>query len=195
MTNNFPTFYKVLNENSVYKIGSISLKSISQNDIELIRVWRNNQSNILRQKENISKNSQEEYYKKNVWNEMSLTKPKKILLSIFRNDLLVGYGGLVNISWDDKRAEMSFLLSDKYLDEKILYGEIFSDFIFLIKKIGFTELNLNRIFTETYDIRPFHISILEKNNFQLEGRMKSHLIIDNKKVDSLIHGCLKNNEK
>ena len=64
-------------------------------------------------------------------------------------------------------------------------------FIRLIKKVLFEDLNFNRIFTETYDIRPHHISILEKNGFQLEGRMREHIQINNKFVDSLIHGFLK----
>ncbi len=93
----------------------------------------------------------------------------------------------------ETRAEVSFLVSDSINQERTLYHKVFSEFISLIKEIAFIDLSLNRLFTETYNIRPFHISILEKNDFQLEGRMRSHIIINKKRVDSLIHSFLKEN--
>ena len=186
-----PNSYKVLKNEKIFSYSSLVLRSILQEDIEPIRNWRNNQTTILRQKSTISKEIQQEYYENNVWNEMRSKHPKLILFSILKNSKIVGYGGFVNISWEDKRAEMSFLLSDKISKQEALYVEIFEQFIYLAKHIAFTIVDFNRIFTETYDLRPLHISILEKNGFQFEGRMKSHLIIDNEEVDSLIHGCLK----
>ena len=190
-----PDKYRVFNGKKVFSSHNLLLRSISELDIELIRMWRNNQTEILRQKEKISKEKQEEYFRKYVWNEMNSLNPKQILLSIVSNDILIGYGGFVNISWQDKRAEMSFILSNEIAKNKTLYEKNFSEFIVLLQEIAFKNLNLNRIYTETYDIRPLHISILEKNKFKFEGRMKCHLIIDNKKVDSLLHGCLKNYAK
>ena len=195
MNINIPNKYRVFNGKKVFSSHNLLLKSISEHDIELIRIWRNNQTQILRQQEKISKEKQEEYFRKYVWNEMNSLNPKQILLSIIKNDITIGYGGFVNISWQDQRAEMSFILSDEIAKNETLYEKIFSEFIFLVQEIAFKNLNLNRIYTETYDIRPLHISILEKNKFKFEGRMKCHLIIDNKKVDSLLHGCLKDYEK
>jgi hypothetical protein len=51
------------------------------------------------------------------------------------------------------------------------------------------------LFTETYDIRPLHISIIESAGFLREGVMHHHVRIDGHPVDSLIHGCLHSYEK
>lgn len=195
MNYKIPDNYKVLNGKKDFSFKTISLRSIKTNDIELIRSWRNKQTKILRQKEMISRKTQEEYFRNHVWSSMNSSKPKQILLSIRKDKQTIGYGGFVNISWDDKRAEISFLVSDQIANNKFLYKIIFTEFIYLIQNIAFNVLNFNRIYTETYDIRPLHISILENNKFKLEGRMKSHVMIDNKEVDSLIHACLKNDEK
>jgi RimJ/RimL family protein N-acetyltransferase len=64
-----------------------------------------------------------------------------------------------------------------------------------MKKVAYSELNFSRLYTETFDIRSVHIKVLEKNNFLLEGRMKNHIYINNKFVDSLIHGNLKKYEE
>ena len=64
-------------------------------------------------------------------------------------------------------------------------------FLVIIQQIAFESLKFNRIYTETFDMRPNHISILEKNGFKLEGRLRSHNNINGIFYDSLIHGVLK----
>ena len=51
-----------------------------------------------------------EYFEKNIWSELKKNDPNQILLAIEQNGQLIGYGGLVHISWVYKRAELSFLL-------------------------------------------------------------------------------------
>jgi len=60
----------------------------------------------------------------------------------------------------------------------------------LIKAVAFDYLKFNRLFTETFNIRQFHISTLESNGFIREGVLKEHVIINGKYVDSIFHGCL-----
>lgn len=189
MNKNIPDYYKVLNE-SFFTEGSILVKSISKEDIQLIRVWRNNQLDILRQKKIINIQEQESYYKKYVWSEMNSLNPNQILLSIFKKNQLIGYGGLVNISWDNKRAEMSFILNDEIVKDETQYKQIFTEFITLLKNISFNKLNINKIYTETYGMRGFHISILEMNGFIKEGTLKSHVKINGNFVDSIMHGII-----
>ena len=52
-----PDKYRVFNGKKVFSSHNLLLRSISELDIELIRIWRNRQTKILRQK-------QEEYFKK-----------------------------------------------------------------------------------------------------------------------------------
>ena len=60
----------------------------------------------------------------------------------------------------------------------------------IVRKLAFEELKLHRLYTETYDIRPFHICVLEEFGFVMEGRLKDHNIINNQYVDSIFHGLI-----
>jgi RimJ/RimL family protein N-acetyltransferase len=48
----------------------------------------------------------------------------------------------------------------------------------------------SRLFTETYDIRPHHVAVLEKVGFRLEGRLRKHIAVEGVVTDVLFHGLL-----
>ena len=54
-------------------------------------------------------------------------------------------------------------------------------------KRGYWYLKLNKITTETYDVRPWTINVLENLGFKREGRLKNHVLIDYKLYDSILH--------
>ena len=182
--------YKCLSQ-SEYFFNNLSLNFIHKEDIDKIRMWRNNQKNILRKNKNIQKKQQLKYFENYVWPERLIKNPSQILFTIKYENVSIGYGGLTNISWENKRAEISFLLDTKIINNKIFYKKIFSYFLKIIKKIAFIELKFNKVFTETYASRRHHISILKTNKFNLEGILKKHVIKNNKYEDSLIHSILK----
>ena len=124
-----------------------------------------------------------------------LKRPNQILFSYLENDICIGYGGLVNISWHDKRAEMSFLLNTDLTKDIHIYESYFFTYIDLLKEITFEYLKFNKLFTETYDFREGHIRILEKKKFVLEGELKQHISLNNKYYSSLIHAILKDEKK
>lgn len=176
-------------KNKVFHFGEFRLESIRAEDIENIRIWRNAQLDVLRQDKIITQEEQINYFNDYVWPETIKNEPRNILFSYFRNNDLIGYGGLVHISWKDLRAEISFLLNPiNLLDEE--YQLFFSTYLTLIRSVAFDDLKFNRLFTETFDIRRFHISILESNGFIREGILKEHVIINGRYVDSIFHGCL-----
>lgn len=181
--------------NFPYILNQYRLIPLRKEDIIDIMNWRNDQMNILRQKKLLTPNDQINYYKNVVVPSFNELKPSLILLSFLFSNKCIGYGGLTNIDWNSKRAEVSFLLDTKRIKNKQQYDRDFSSFLTILKKIAFEDLKFNRLFTETFDIRPYHISILEKNGFVLEGRMREHVLINNKFVDSLLHGYLKKNYK
>ncbi len=169
------------------------LKTIQPDDIEDIRSWRNDQIDVLRQSEPISYLQQKKYFDRSVWPMMKLEKPENILLTFFEKGSRIGYGGLVHISWQHRRAEVSFLLDPIFVWDSAAYHRYFSIYLSMIKTFAFSVLNFNRLYTETYDCRHDHINILESCNFQLEGRMRKHVLIGEEYFDSLIHGVI--NEK
>lgn len=171
----------------------ISLVSIRMEDINKIRVWRNKQIDILRQKKKITKIEQENYFKSKIFSDFSNKKPENILFSILRGKNLIGYGGLVHIDWINKKSEISFLLDDKISGKKEDFKLLFPIFLDLIKDISFDNLKLEKLTAELYDIRKYYIEPLRKNNFKIEGRLKKHVIINNNRIDSILFGCIKKN--
>lgn len=178
-----------------YCLADYCLVALRKEDIQLIRKWRNDQIGILRQRKPLSISEQKKYYDNIIRQTFSQKRPESILFSFLFNNICIGYGGFVHIDWNSRRAELSFIVNTKRSKDKNIYNMDFNTFLALIKKIAFTELKFNRIFTETYDIRPFHISVLEKSGFKLEGRLREHMKISNTYLDSLIHGFLRSQFK
>jgi RimJ/RimL family protein N-acetyltransferase len=175
-----------------YIFGDYSLVTVQPEDIEDIRKWRNEQMDVLRQSAPIGSGQQVEYFSKAIWPSMDLPQPENILFTFFFEGRRIGYGGLVHISWPDKRAEMSFLLAPEYTQSDDIYKKHFLAYIHLVLGVAFEELGFHRVFVETYSFRKAHISILEEGGFKPEGVMKDHVFVNGKFFDSLIHGILNN---
>ena len=117
-------FYKCLPKRT-YQMGEYSTEAVQPEHIEIIRQWRNEQMDVLRQSKPISKAEQIAYYEKNVWPEMIKKNPDKILLSIMYDGVLKGYGGLVYLSWEHLRGEISFILDTQIANTQMDFGELF----------------------------------------------------------------------
>lgn len=165
-----------------------SLVAVQPNHIELIRQWRNAQMDVLRQVSVITSEQQKDYYSKHIWSEMRSSQPKNILLTFLDGDKPIGYGGIVHIAWEHRRAEVSFLLDPSLNKTEDIYAGYFATFLDLLFVLAFDDLGLNRLFTETYVMRKHHISVLENSGFLREGVLKHHIRINDQPVDSVIHG-------
>jgi len=168
------------------------IRPISINDIEQIGLWRNKQMDVLRQKKSITSLEQIVYYNNVLLPTLSQELPNQIIFSYFKDKILIGYGGLVHISWEDKRSEMSFLLNPDFIAIESIYEQYFLKFINFMKEINFNELDFHKIFTETYSHRSLHINVLGKAGFELEGVLRDHVVINKTYINSLIHSIIKN---
>ena len=167
------------------------LVPIRYEDREPIRAWRNAQLEVLRQAEPLTAEQQDTYFQRVVLPQFEQEQPGQLLFSLLQNDQLVAYGGLVHISWRDLRAEVSFLADPVRAAEPDTYRRDFRAHLRLLGQVAFAELKFNRLFTETYDIRPAHVAILEEVGFQLEGRLRQHVrLAPDTFTDSLMHGQL-----
>jgi RimJ/RimL family protein N-acetyltransferase len=175
--------------------GSFSIMAVQPDHIEPIRQWRNAQMDVLRQSSPITPEAQRSYFDTVIWPDLDSPRPRQLLVSFFRENELVGYGGLVHLSWPDLRGEVSFLLNPVHIEDPATYEALFSGYLDLVKRLAFEELGLKRIFTETYAHRTAHIGILERNGFQLEGRLRGHVRINDRPVDSLLHGLTMYDER
>ena len=75
-----------------------------------IMKWRNEQIEILRQQDVLTKEEQDTYFNEIVASLFEQKNPKQLLFSLFFRDELVAYGGLVHIDWHSLNAEISFLI-------------------------------------------------------------------------------------
>lgn len=182
--------YRVLKGRPI-AIGEYRIVPLRERDILRIKDWRNDQMAILRQNVRLTSEDQLHYYSAVVQRSFEEEQPNIILFSFLLGNDCIGYGGLTNIDWSCRRGEMSFLLETSRIGLPQLYETEFSVFISLIKTVTFLDLEFNRIFTETFDVRDEHTRILEKNRFRFEGRLRQHALVNNRFVDSLIHGYLK----
>lgn len=192
----FHKVYQCLKKFDNLSIEDITITPIRFEDRILIRKWRNEQIYHLRQQGILSEDQQDRYFENKVLPLFIEEQPSQLLFSIYREGLLVGYGGLVHINWTDKYAEMSFLTKTEILqNDSREYSRILSIFISAMKKVLFDHLDFNRIFTETYSLRLEHIKILESNGFIFEGLQRKKILINGDYHDSLFHSILITDER
>ena len=106
---------------------------------------------------------------------------------------MIGYGGLVHINWEDKNSEISFIMNTK--SEKDRFEVIWLKYLKLIELVAFKELDLNKIYTYAFDLRPHIYPIFESCGFKKEARLSLHKKIDDLYYDVVIHSKIKNNER
>lgn len=174
-----------------YFFQEYSILPLRKKDMQSIRKWRNDQIDVLRQNQFLTEEDQIEYFNTVIKRTYDEKEPECMLFSLMLKNTCIGYGGLTNIDWISKSAEVSFLLDTNQIMESKVYRKHFLAFLNMIISLIFVELEFNRLFSETYDIRPLHIKILEEVGFKLERRLKKHVYIKGSFVDSLIHGFLR----
>ncbi|MEQ9606155.1 MAG: GNAT family N-acetyltransferase [Kiloniellaceae bacterium] len=170
--------------------GRYAVRAVEPPHIEAIRQWRNAQIDVLRQAQPISPQQQTAYYAREIWPDKAVPEPRNILLLYLEDGRPIGYGGLVHIAWEHRRAEVSFLLDPAVARADAELAALFAQFLALMKTLAFEDLGLARLHTETYALRLVHIATLEACGFRREGCLRGHVWIDGRPVDSLLHGCL-----
>ena len=178
--------YKIL-KNKYFRKENFELCPILPTEIEKIRIWRNEQLRNLRQGKKISNKEQVKYFNNIIFKEYSSKCPKNIIFSLKKNSILIGYGGLVHISWNDFRAEISLVLQTKVENNKRIKFSYFKIFLDLIKDLAFNDIKLKKITTETYSFRKKEINFLERYGFKREGILKKNIYIKKKSFDSYLH--------
>ncbi len=182
--------YKCLDSDQ-YSLGKYMLIPVREQDVMLIKDWRNSQLDVLRQKKPLTETMQRHYFETVIWPSFELQQPQQLLFSFLKQDICIGYGGIVHINWEDQRGEVSFLLNSERVANSDVYRQDFLSFLSLVKQVAYKGLGFNRLFTETFDNRSFHISILEEAGFRREGRMKQHIYLNGAFTDSILHGHLR----
>jgi RimJ/RimL family protein N-acetyltransferase len=184
--------YKCLN-NQIFENENFSLIPIRDSDKYDILEIRNSQIEHLRQDKPLTKENQENYFSNVVSKLFDVEKPNQLLFSFLWKNEFVGYGGLVHINWIDKNAEISFIMKTEMQTENF---EIFwINYLEILEKIAFQDLNLHKIYTYAFDIRPKLYLALEKSGFNQDARLKEHCLFNEKFIDVVMHSKINSNLK
>ena len=183
--------YKVLN-NQVYSLDIYSIVPIRMEDRFDIMNWRNEQIYHLRQGKLLTEDDQSKYFDNIISKLFDQCKPKQVLFSFLKDLKCVGYGGLVNIDYTNKNAEISFVMNTVL--EKNYFEEYWRIFLKLIEEVAFNELHLHKVFTYAYDIRPKLYNALELSDFKKEAILRDHCFINGKFYNVVIHSKIMNSK-
>lgn len=185
-----PSGYFVL-ESFTAQFRNYNLSSIRMDDALPIMRWRNEQISALRQQTQLTEEEQVSYFRNIVAPSFKQKQPDLILVRYTFRDTLIGYGGLVHIDWKTRSGEVSFLLATERTKDRHNYGKECSIFMQLLKKCAFEVLDLDKIRTESYANRPWHVQAIEASGFRRESVLTQHVLVEGKQVDAVIASCRK----
>jgi RimJ/RimL family protein N-acetyltransferase len=180
----FPEKYRALNQN-VFKSGNYRIVPVRYEDRLMIMKWRNEQIYHLRQSRPLTEEDQNNYFNNVVAKLFEQEKPNQILFSYLQNDDCTGYGGLVHINWIDKNAEISFIINTAL--EKEEFHKHWGIYLDLIERVAFQNLNLHKLYTYAFDIRPHLYEAIESKGYEKEAVLKEHCFFDGKYKNVIIH--------
>ena len=181
-------FYKALN-NQIFTSGKYSLIPIRFDDRYAVMKWRNEQIYHLRQNKLLTIEDQDAYFENVIAKLFDQDHPNQILFSFLENGICIGYGGLVHINWIDQNAEISFIMNTEL--EKESFEFYWINYLKLIEQVAFSELNLHKIYTYAFDLRPRLYPALLSSGFSEDARLKEHCYFNSEFVDVLIHSKFK----
>lgn len=173
-----------------YEFNGRYLCPIEKEFLPKLKEWRNLQIKLLRQFKPLTSYDQEKWFEKLSEDENQVLFGIVTLSEKGEKKVLIGYCGITYIDFKNRRGEISFLVdSDRVNDEK-LYKEDFLSTLYMLCKYGFEELNLNKLFTETFSFRKSTIEILEEFGFNRDGILRSHHFTCGQYYDSIVHSLL-----
>ena len=172
-------------KNQFFKYDNFSIVPIRFKDRFQIMKWRNEQMYHLRQEKPLTIESQDLYFKNVVSKLFNQKYPDQILFSYLNGIKCLGYGGLVHINWEDKNAEVSFIMNTEL--EATEFKKHWNIFLTMINQVAINELELIKTYTYAFDLRPNLYSALEDAGYIQEAKLKKHKKIDDKFIDILIH--------
>ncbi len=175
----------MLVESKIDSICGRSLSSMKREYLSTLKEWRNAQIDVLRQKQPLTDEDQDRWFKK-----IQEDQNQVIFSLLDHNDEFIGYCGLTNIDYDHKRAELSFLVSPKRRQDRPVYRIDFLSVLYMMCTYLFEELKLHKLHSETYAIRHFTLSVMEEFGMKQGGVMKDHVVINGAFCDSFVHDFL-----
>ena len=176
--------YKVLN-NQIIILNDYKLVPIRFQDRLKILNWRNDQLYHLRQDKPLTKIEQDNYFNNVVIRLFDKEKPEQLLFSYLKGEKCIGYGGLVHINWINMNAEISFIMDTQLENDYFEFH--WGNFLKLIEKLAFKQLNFFKIYTYALDLRPKLYKVLENSGYKYEAKLINHSYVNESYINVIIH--------
>jgi ribosomal-protein-alanine N-acetyltransferase len=96
---------------------------------------------------------------------------------------IIGTAMIFNIDRLANQAEIGYVIHKDHWNEG--YG---SEAVALVSDFSFTALKLHKIHASVVDVNICSARILEKNGYQMEGRLRDNYYIENSYYDALLYG-------
>jgi ribosomal-protein-alanine N-acetyltransferase len=98
---------------------------------------------------------------------------------------IIGTAIIFNFDWEARHAEIGYVFDKNHWGRS--YG---TQTVTMMSRFAFDALDLHRLHALVADANAASARVLEKNGFELEGRLRDHYFIENKYYDGLIFGKL-----
>lgn len=166
----------------------VGLRAVEQEDLKLLRDWRNNPA----MRRNFREIRELGMYNQQKWFEKTNASANDFMFIFERleDGEPIGAGGLLYTNWIIRAADFSFYIGfeENYIDDKG-YAE---DAAALLIKYGFENLNLNKVWMELYEFDEKKIKFFtEKFNFVCEGTLRDNCFEGGKYWNSYIYSLLR----
>ena len=172
-------------QNQEQHLGDYSIVPLRYEDRFSIMKWRNEQIYHLRQARPLTEDDQQRYFENVVSKLYDNPKPDQILFSYLEKGVCIGYGGLVHINWIDRNGEISFIMDTQLETEH--FAEHWSNYLTMLKAVAFDDLDLHKIYTYAFDLRPHLYTMLESNGYKREATLKEHCLFNGEYKDVVLH--------
>ena len=182
--------YRALSKQS-FSYGNHTIVPIRMGDRYPIMRWRNEQMYHLRQSKPLSEEDQDKYFTSVISLLFDQQEPNQILFSYLEGEKCIGYGGLVHINWNDRNAEISFIMDTSLELDSFEYH--WGIYLKLIEKAAFEVLSLHKIYTYAYDLRPKLYTALEFAGYTKEASLYQHGFFESHFLDVIIYSKIQNN--
>lgn len=160
----------------------LNFRSAPQDLLQQVRNWRNHQE--IAKYFIIDEISQEVH---NNWLKTRISSALDQAFLIMSNDVAEGCVYLRNIDLKNKTAELGiFLRPEAPIGKKL--GSIA---IYQILDYGFINLELAKIYLQVLDFNHKALSLYQKFYFQIEGKLRKHIVKSGNRIDVNVMGLLK----
>tara|TARA_Y100001973_G_C5196530_1_gene334638 strand:+ start:613 stop:1143 length:531 start_codon:yes stop_codon:yes gene_type:complete len=151
------------------KVKSFGLRAIEESDLPTIHKWRNSEClrHYFREYRELSMIQIKDWYRKMIPDN----RFEMFVIEKFDANEIIGVAGITHIDWVNRHADLHFYIGqdDKWIDDT--YSK---NAMKILLDYGFNTLNLNKLWTEVYEVDKKKLHFYNSLGFTLDGSLREH---------------------